>query len=104
MSAEGIYADLAHSDNCLTTAGRTAGFFWVEGLLCDRDGNPIARVGLALCPADGGNFASERYRTTSAIRNDYIVGKGMIYQGWDEDHVKRVTEEWLAEHPDPQED
>lgn len=84
--------------DCVSVRGQEAGYYWFQNHLHTPEDKVIAAFGESLCPTDGGPWATTRTNKREAVG---YIATNIIAAGNDLDEVKRLTEEWLIDNPDP---
>lgn len=88
-------------ESCVSPRAQGLGYYWCDKELYSPDDAVIARYGETLCPADDGAWATIRSDGIRVGVGGGYIGKSMVAAGNDLDDVKRRTEEWLIDHPEP---
>jgi len=85
--------------NCVSKRARDAGYYWCGDELYSPENRVVAHYAPTLCPADDGEWATERLWEGKAPSR--LIAVNMVAGGDDLEEVKGRTELWLIDHPEP---
>lgn len=98
---DGSVPPVEFRSNCVSERAQGLGYFWEGAFLYNPEGHKIARYAMKLCSSDG-TWASERYNDSRYDAPEYLSDSHpMVATAYELDDLKRRTEEWLIDNPNP---